>query len=60
MCKVIGYFGSVESNVLYLAVSIDHEPNGFKVSVELCLNLCTLKWLKPKHNLLSNLTLSGP
>ena len=38
------------------SVSREHEDNGFKVSAKLCLNLCSLKWLKPKRNLLSNLT----
>ena len=38
------------------SVSRVHEHNGFTVSEKLCLNLCSRKWLKPKRNLLINLT----
>ena len=31
---MIGYFGSVESNVLYLQFPREHEHNGFKVSAK--------------------------
>ena len=40
------------------SISREHEHNGFKVSPKLCLNLCSLKWLKSKRNLLNNLTSS--
>ena len=32
---------------------------GFKVSRKSCLNLCSLKWLKRRHNLVKYLTPSG-
>ena len=37
-------------------ISSAHNHNGFTVSAKLCLNLCSQKLLKPKYNLLINIT----
>ena len=36
------------------STSREHIQNGLMQFLKLCLNLCSLKWLKPKLNLVSN------
>ena len=52
-------FSQLRKKCSVFLVSRVHEHNGFTVSAKLCLKLCSRKCLKPKRNILINLTLNG-
>ena len=51
---------SAEKKCIVVSGSILQEYSGFKVSSKLRVNLCSRKWLKLNHNLVSSLIITWP
>ena len=49
------YVGQWCRKWLDVSISFPHKQRGLRQSWKLCLNLCSWKWLKPRHNLFISL-----